>query len=91
MAMRIERDGILLCMLCTQAAVNGDTSSLDYYYAPTEAAEMLARIVRGLDKLGPHLTLSEGSVELTNEPCACCGDKLADERQAFAILGEAHT
>lgn len=93
--MIVVRDDLWLCADCLLIAVNDDASSLDYYYGD-RAAERLAIIVAGLEKLGPHLVpdfdseTGEGIEEFYRPflGCACCGSRLAGEFHRFAVLGE---
>lgn len=75
------------------AAVNGDTSSLDYYYGEHAQARR-TEIDAGLDKLGLHLVpdfdseYGRGHDEFSWRPCQCCGTSLGGARWQFAVLGE---
>lgn len=96
--MRVIRDDLWLCVDCLMIAVNGDASSLDYYYGDN-AAKRLARIEAGLARLGPHLVpdwqcdedsgeITDGRREFSACGCDCCGSRLAGEMHRFAILGD---
>lgn len=90
--MRIERDEIWLCDDCTIVAVNGDATSLDYHYSPTDAAKRLEAIETGLATLGPHLVPSfdsetgGGVLEFSRHGCDCCNSGLAGSLRRFATL-----
>lgn len=70
----IIRD-IWLCVDCTSIAVNGDASSLDYYYDEAEAATRLAEIEAGLERL-PGLVPDEyddSDPDSIQRECRACG------------------
>lgn len=84
--MQVIRDGILLCVDCLFAAVNGDVSGI-------ESDERVLAVEAGLERLGPHLVpdfdseTNKGIDEYSVRPCDCCGTKLHGSRHEFAILG----
>lgn len=65
--MNITVTDLWLCDDCTQAAVNGDLTSLDYHYSPDEADERLAEIQHGLERLGPNLVIDINDPD--EDPC----------------------
>jgi len=85
--MKIITDDIWLCTDCTQAAVNDDYTSLDYYYDEVEAALRMKEIQRGLTALGPNLVIGDEEDEFSQSECDCCGSDLGGARFRFAILG----
>ena len=74
-----------LCPDCTQIAVNGDATVLDYYYSPDEAAQRLRDIEAGLDALPPIAYTGEYDT-FSRISCDCCGTPLAGERHIFAAI-----
>ena len=56
-----------------------------------------ARVVAGVDALGPHLVpdydteTGEGHREFSRIGCDACGSRLAGEMHRFAVLGEEKT
>jgi hypothetical protein len=92
--MRVIQDDLWLCTECLCPAVNGDYSSLDYYYDAKESAEHKRTIDDGLDALGPNLVsdydceTGEGIDEFSHHGCDCCGTDLAGTFYRFAILGD---
>lgn len=85
--MHIIRDGILLCVDCLFAAVNGDVTGI-------ESDERVLAVEAGLERLGPHLVpdfdgeTGKGVHEHSIRPCGCCETPLHGERYEFAILGD---
>ena len=65
--MNITVTDLWLCDDCTQAAVNGDLTSLDYHCSPDEADERVHEIASGLERLGPNLVIDISDPD--EDPC----------------------
>ena len=78
--MKIIRD-LWLCEDCAQIALNGDASSLDYYYEPDEADRRLLEIEAGLEAL-PGLVPDDRDDEME---CRECGH-ISEEGDFLSVV-----
>jgi len=94
--MQIIQDDLWFCYDCYIMAETGNTSSFDYYYSPSEAANRIREIERELslyEKEG-HIVSNndsetgEGIEEFSRRVCDCCGTGLAGGRHRMALLGK---
>lgn len=81
----IVMDDLWLCDDCTIAAVNDDYTGLDYHYGPDEAADRVAAIHEGFERLG-YLAPMDNELEFSRMPCDCCRTTLAGRRTEFVVL-----
>ena len=78
-----------LCLDCMEIAVNGDATSLDYYYSPEEAQARLDLIEANMPpNLVPDFDEDSGEDEFSRMPCDCCDTHLEGSRYRFVQLVE---
>ena len=95
--MRVLCDSVEVCCDCLPIIVNGDPSSLDYYYEEPEASDRLKEIEKGMHNLQEEhqgelvpnydAETNEGIDTFSRNRCECCGSKLAGKRFRMSIIG----
>ena len=95
--MNIKVDSILVCGDCLPVIVNGDYTSLDYYYTPEESIIRQNSIDTGIANLQNEYKgrlvcnydseTGDGIEEFSHSRCECCDTRLAGSRYRMAIIG----